>query len=474
MNDPNLSLKVKEALNSDPGSSKRTNALAVLRSITKTANPLTVGQAPAFQGSLSVKNAPAAPMGGSQLQGGGAAVSPSMGQVSGSQAPQQGAAAGTAIQGGVQPDLQGMPVAAPPVTFMMPSAPKKRASTLPADVASQNGVPTEEFSSWYDKQPQEIKDKYKTIYEATQAGIGKETFAWEMMSDTNKLKTLPGLENTPEDELPIGASLTRQIADIEKTLRTEYDLDQKVSNLQKLSDRGLTIEDNLNTYINARDKYLANVNSMIDTAKSSMVDLDIGNPFVADRMNKYMNYLYILKGRQQKRYANFLDSAITQHNSELSRAQIDYNQTLDLFKRDLTTKKDITTEDYKRLSTMLENMYTNFDEREKKDLELQKLKEEVIKAHGTNSGDIIVDLTPTDKNDIAGFERTLGKSLSTQIWNVIFTNLSSQERRNFVQTLKESFTTNPGLGEQDILDLLSKFIADQEAGNVANPFAVKP
>lgn len=463
MNDPKISLQVKEALDSPPGSSKRTNALAVLRSINKTV-PLSVSQAPAFQGSLAVQNAPTAP---SMRVSPQVSTMPSTAPTSPalpSQPSTQSTVGGMDLQGGAQPGLQGM--ATPASRFIFQAAPTKKESILPSDVATQNGKPTEEFKSWYDRQTPEVQEKYKVINDAVEAGVGKETFAWEMMADINKFRKLPGMENTPADALPVGGSLTRQTQKVESALREEMGLNQKVDNLKKLSERGLTIEDNLNDYVMARDKYLKNIDSMIDGAKSSMIDMDLGNPYVADRMNKYMNYLYILKGRQTKRYANFLDSAIRQHNYELTRAQNDYNTTLDSFNRELASQKAITAEDYNRLNGMLQDMYTNVAGRDRKELEDEKLRQEVLKMQFENSGDPLARMTEAERNDIVNYEKQLGQKLSNTVWSVIFTNLSPTNRSYFIQRLKTAFAGKSGMSDEEVLKMLGDFISENETGGV--------
>lgn len=241
------------------------------------------------------------------------------------------------------------------------------------------------YDSWYESLSDDDKTRYADLYGALKAGIGKKTFAWQMISDAEKMKTLfPGV---PAEALPIGASLTSQVNDIENNLKEEYKIDVLTDNLNKLQKRGLDIEDDLTSYITARDSYIEKLDGMIDKAKDSMTTLDMANPYVAKQMGNYMNYLYIMKGRQQKRYADFLNSAITYHNNEVKRAQESYDLANKQITDVLANKKEILKEDYTNLKSLLEEMYDNVDNREKKILSNALLQQKVAELALQNAVD---------------------------------------------------------------------------------------
>ena len=134
----------------------------------------------------------------------------------------------------------------------------------------------------------------------------------------------------------------------------------------------------------ARDKYIERLDSLIDTTNESMIDMDMANPYINKQMNNYRNYLYIMKGRQQKRYADFLKTAINQHNLELTRAQNAYDSTLKQFNRELDSKTAITEEDYNNINEMLKEMYNTLDKREEKEARMGILNEQLLKAQFDN------------------------------------------------------------------------------------------
>jgi hypothetical protein len=144
---------------------------------------------------------------------------------------------------------------------------------------------------------------------------------------------------------------------------------------------------------------------MIDGAKKAMVESDMGNPYVAQRMNNYANYLYLMKGRQQKRYVDMVNSSINYHNQELVRAENAYKTSYTNFTNELKTKSDITKEDYTRLKTTLEEMYKNVEAREEVELKKQKLREEVYQAqYATILGAVDARSAETGGADM-GFEK---------------------------------------------------------------------
>lgn len=310
------------------------------------------------------------------------------------------------------------------------------------------------YDSWYSSLSDDDKTRYSDLYGALKAGIGKKTFAWQMISDAEKMKTLfPGV---PAEALPIGASLTSQVNDIEKNLREEYKIDVLTDNLNKLQNRGLDIEEDLTSYITARDSYIEKLDGMIGKAKDSMTTLDMANPYVAKQMGNYMNYLYIMKGRQQKRYADFLKSAITYHNNEVKRAQESYDSANKQVTDVLANKKEILKEDYTNLKSLLEEMYDNVDNREKKILSNALLQQKVAELALQNAVD------PLNANESAGWKNA-SKATKTKAEGTYYaqSELSPEqaaaEWANMTGTEKLSWAYKSKSSESDdLIDAINK------------------
>lgn len=287
-------------------------------------------------------------------------------------------------------------------------SPSKTASTK--NILKQAGVSTEGladeqtkkgfYGDWYSGLSDEDKKKYQPLYESVRSGVGASTFAETMMSDTEKLKNL--LPDVPEEALPSGASVVGQLNELEENLRDEYELDSMHQNLQELAERGLTIEDDIESYITARDEQVEKVGSLIDKTKNQMANMsNFADPNTSERMNNYMDYLYVLKGRQQKRYADFLDSSINYYDQKVTRAENRYNNAKENFQTELENKKELTKDQHERFKTMLEDMYNNLDSRaETESNKLQKQLDNLSTKYNTALD--VVEANETLKTYLSG------------------------------------------------------------------------
>ena len=220
--------------------------------------------------------------------------------------------------------------------------------------------------------PKSLQDQYPGLFEAVQAGIGAKTWSYQIMSDKEKMKQLfPGM---PEDSFPVGASLARNLDSLEATLKKQFNVDGYLDALNQKKATSLDFTKDVTGYITARDEYLADVDKLIDKTHTSMLGMDMGNPEVAKRMNNYNNYLYVLKGRQTKRYGDWLKTSIDDFNNELTFAQNQYDSAYAKFSDMYKTKAAITSEDIKTAESMLKDMYDNLDGRELKSEQLYKIK----------------------------------------------------------------------------------------------------
>ena len=384
MNNPNLSRVVSDALNSPPGSLKREKASAMLRSLNKASSRLDGQGGGNPYMDMDLNQQWTTPQ-----------ISNSTPSTIGIPSPQQSPQQSTTPQ---PTTTTGQPTSATaeqapnigaeeveqPQKFLWPAEegviePEPQSQLPPGFEAGQN---TDYYDNAYNNLSPEDKIRFKPLYEARKAQVGPESFALSVQADAEKLHGF--MPNVPMDMLPVGASLTRQTAEVEDALREKYKVEEMENNLDRLKETGLTIEDNLADYMTARDKYIERLDSLIDTTNESMIDMDMANPYINKQMNNYRNYLYIMKGRQQKRYADFLKTAINQHNLELTRAQNAYDSTLKQFNRELDSKTAITEEDYNNINEMLKEMYNTLDKREEKEARMGILNEQLLKAQFDN------------------------------------------------------------------------------------------
>jgi hypothetical protein len=216
-----------------------------------------------------------------------------------------------------------------------------------------------DYSSFLDQQYQSLsatdQKRFKKLFDAVKAGVGPETFAYNAMSDIGTLKELfPGV---PEDELPVGASLSRQILSLRDVLKKDYNLDNLLNQKSQLLKTGITLQDDMTDYIRYKDDYLKSVDEMIGKTTDAALKMDMANPKVNQIMTKYTDYLYTLKTRQNKRYIEFLNTAINQYNGQLQYATDMYQTNMNAFLEDFKLQSTVKEEDYNRVYSTLAGLY---------------------------------------------------------------------------------------------------------------------
>ena len=394
MNNPKLSKIIGDALNSTPGSSIREKAASMLRSINRND-----GQGGGGFSGYGYGQPPYLPGMSSQQQ------SPTPQQ---SQPPQQSPMAG---YGETTPDgrwtftEQGWEEAAPPElpsrTSMFPAPPAAKAAPVAPSAPLPEAPPTttgeetgDYYEDWYAGLSDELKKMWSPFMDARRAGLGDapKLTAMRIMEDTQEMKDI-GLPDEVLNRLSAGASLAGAKDDLKAQLKDEYKINALASNLEGLQERGITIEDDLNAYIRNQDKYIKKLDRMIDSAKEYRITADIGNPYVRQSSDRYLNYLSILKGRQQQRYVGFLNTGINYHNAEITRATNDYKSAFSSYQEVLKDEGELTTEAFNYANTFIEEMSKSLNEREKNELQMYVLRENALEAQQgifditTNSGD---------------------------------------------------------------------------------------
>jgi len=204
----------------------------------------------------------------------------------------------------------------------------------------------------------------ETLQKAFAAGIGSKAFAMDVMGDKKKMAEVLGIPEESLDLLPDSPFLSVQLNDLKSSLKKEYGLDNKLQKLEDLQSQGVTIESDLTAYIREKDKYYNQLDTMYDKAEKMIANTDTSNPYVAQRYNNYLNYLTVLKGRQNQRYIDFLKSGIDYHNADLKRAEDSYNTSVKAVDAIFATQKDITTEQFKDIEAILKDMYDNVTKRD--------------------------------------------------------------------------------------------------------------
>lgn len=199
----------------------------------------------------------------------------------------------------------------------------------------------------------------------------------------------PELANMPSESLPYGSALTNQIDKLGATLKKEYKIDELYNRMAALSEGSNTIQGDLEAYIRGKDDYLNDVDKLIQGAEGRLANVDTSNPVVAAQGKQYLDYLYMLKGRQSQRYADFLTTSVDLYKKKFDQATNNYNRALDFYEKDLDRKTQLTMSEFNTYMGALQGMYTEIAEAPKKALEMEYMRTQITAAKAKMAADAI-------------------------------------------------------------------------------------
>lgn len=290
---------------------------------------------------------------------------------------------------------QNVPQATSPGTTGTPSqAPQQQTPQQQVTAAEQaaQGAQTQAYQQLgVAQQPAQatgVSQMYPGIQTAVDANMGSSAFALNALSSPDYLKGLPGFENMPDETLQGGATLSGRIQKLDNVLRQNYHLDELLNQYQGTVSQGVGLEGRLTDYIRGRDQFLNETSGMLEDFKDRMLTMNLADPETRKSAEMYSNYLYELRGRQNKRYIEFLNSSVDEYNSQLQSTSNMYTTALDNYQRELTTKSAITQEEYGLMFGALTEMYNNVADAPRKALEMQKLQAELYAAQVAASKDL--------------------------------------------------------------------------------------
>lgn len=273
--------------------------------------------------------------------------------------------------------------------------------------------------------------------DAANKNLGGATFAMKAMQDKNLLKQLyPGV---PDDQLPVGASLTSQINDLSKMLKNEYHLDSLQSQLTQKINAGVSLPNDITAYIRGKDQVIGHIDSMLQDVQNKLPNLDLNDPMQSATMKNYQNYLLIMKGRANQRYVDWANDSINQFNAQTTAIQNAYNTAKDLYTSDFTTKSAAKQEDYNRTYSVLTDLYNNISAAPDKELQRQMLEAQLTAAKQS----IITSALQAAQIDAqnAAVNTGGGASLMSAITGGMFTPEESMKAFDFVT---KAFTDSKG------------------------------
>lgn len=224
-----------------------------------------------------------------------------------------------------------------------------------------------------------------------QGAVNKDTgptaFALGMMNDPASLRKLPGFENLPDSALPHGASLVGQVNELSDTLRKEYQLDSLLDEKNRMVREGTTYIGDFSDYVRGKDEYLNQVQTLLDGFNSKTSTMDLGNPETAKQAQSYVGYLTALKGRQNQRYIDFLNTGVNLYNSQLTNVTQNYDKALQSYQFELEKKAPLLQEQWQTYFSALTEMYNTAADAPKKATELEYMKVQIAAANATIASD---------------------------------------------------------------------------------------
>ncbi len=196
-----------------------------------------------------------------------------------------------------------------------------------------------------------------------------------------------------------GGGLYERLMKIEETTRKSYGLDQMRDQLTSMVMSGNTLEGRLTDYIRGRDEFLNETEDVISDLKSKSMKMDMSDPRTRGNMQQHFNYLYEMRGRQNKRYVEFLDMSVNAYQGKIDAAKQVYDGEFARYENEVLNKQNIAKEEYNTLFTGLQEMYNTVAGAETAALEKQMMEyqlaaaraasiKDVIALEGVNSGDI--------------------------------------------------------------------------------------
>jgi len=196
------------------------------------------------------------------------------------------------------------------------------------------------------------------VQSAVDQSMGPTMFALSSMQrGADYLKQLPGMDAFSDEVLNGKGTLAERINDTQVSLRKSHKLDQLLNNYVGLVNGGGMLQNNMVDYVRGRDEFLNETDSLITKMKNASLATDTSDPRTRANMSNHMNYLYEMRGRQNKRYVEFLSMSTDMYNSKVTAAENLYNTQFSKYEQALSNETAITTESYNQLYTGLQDLY---------------------------------------------------------------------------------------------------------------------
>ena len=225
---------------------------------------------------------------------------------------------------------------------------------IPSGPADQNapsptGATDPTVNAYYTKFPwlESILGANPTLDEFTQA-LGAH------VDDLQKM--FPGIDIS---SLASASVLNGQKGSLVDMLNQKLGLDALTYQAKNMLDQGQNLQGNLTDYIVGRDKFVKDIDKMIDDVQNKQLYSAWNDPNIVAQNKDYLNFLYTLKGRQNANYDDIVKRAsdkwtkdYTSLTNEITAVTSQYNAELPLLQTDADALKTKISDLYNQLTGM--------------------------------------------------------------------------------------------------------------------------
>lgn len=225
------------------------------------------------------------------------------------------------------------------------------------------------------------------VQNAVDQNIGPTLFAYQaMQKGADYLKQLPGMSDLPASALE-GGSLSERLKSMDASLRKSYGLDELLNNYADLVKNGGSIQGQMTDYIRGRDEFLNETEGLISDLKRTSMKADMSDPRTQANMQNHMNYLYEMRGRQNKRYVEFLKMSVDEYSARTTAAENLYKMRYDEYARELEYNTNMTTEQYNMMFSGIQELYTTVANAPLFNAQVEQAQAELLATYAKMAGD---------------------------------------------------------------------------------------
>jgi len=245
-------------------------------------------------------------------------------------------------------DTTPSPTGAPPAT-LPPSTP------LPAAPPPAGAPPTIE--------------SYPGVQAAVDANKGASAFALETMLKDK------------ESPYYTGTTLGQAYVDAEKDLWDKYNIEELRDQSDLMKKIGATLPTDIQTFIIERDENLNETENRINTYLKDLESQDMSDPLKRRDANRYLNYLYTLRGAQNRRYVDFMKDSLDRFDARTVETNTNLKNALDDFQMALNRSDLITKDTYDSYSKALADMYTSVEGAPLREKQLAAMDADILRTY---------------------------------------------------------------------------------------------